>query len=129
MSDRTLTRLTILSAVLGVGELISAVIIAVENYRDSFVPGAVIFGVLFFVGTWLLRSGRVTAGTVLVGVLCVFEVVSFPSFQRHNALDWIYQVAYVVVALIALGMAVALFVSRRRSHDEAGPGRSQSGTA
>jgi hypothetical protein len=129
MFGRTLTTLTVLSAVLAVGEFISAVIIAVESYRDSFAAGAVIFGVLFLIGTWLLRSGRVTAGAVLVGILCLFEVVSFPSFQRHNALDWAFQTVYAVVALIALATAVALLVSRRRSEGGTAAGHSQSGTA
>jgi hypothetical protein len=129
MSSRSLTTLTVLSAVLAVGEFVSAVIIAVESYRDSFAAGAVIFGILFLVGTWLLRTGKVTAGAVLVGVLCLFEVVSFPSFQRHNALDWVYQSVYAVVALIALGTAVALLVTRRRSEGGTTAGHSQSGTA
>jgi hypothetical protein len=128
MQDGTVERLTVLSAVLAVGEFISAVIIAVESYRDSFAAGAVLFGLLFLLGAWLLRSGRVTAGAVLVGLMCVFEIVSFPTFQRHNALDWVYQVAYALVALIALVTSIAVLVARRRSGGIAG-GRSQSGTA
>jgi hypothetical protein len=128
MHDGTVARLTVLSAVLAVGEFISAVIISVESYRDSFAAGAVLFGLLFLVGAWLLRSGRVTAGAVLVGLLCVFEVASFPTFQRHNALDWVFQVVYALVALVALVTSVAVLVARRRSHGGL-EGRSQSGTA
>ena len=115
MRSRMLTSLTVLSIVLAVGEFISAVIIAVENYRDSLPAAGVVFGVLFLIGTWLLRTRRVTAGTVLVGILCLFEVVSFPGWQRHNGLDWAFQTVDVVLALAGLATAVGLFVARRRS--------------
>ena len=91
MSARPLRLLTLLSAVLVVGELISAVIIAAEHYHDAQPVFAVVFAVLFGIGFWLLRSGRVGLGNVVVGVLCLFEIVSFPGWQRHNALDWVFQ--------------------------------------
>jgi hypothetical protein len=115
MPGRTLKALTLLTAVLAVGEFISAVIIAVEDYHDSQPAFGVVFGVLFTVTTWLLRSGRLTAGTAIAGILCLFEVVSYPGWQRHNALDWAFQTAYATVALTALATAAALFVTRRRA--------------
>jgi hypothetical protein len=41
--------------------------------------------------TWLLRSGRVTAGTIFVGLLCLVEVAGVPTYTRHNAGDWVFQ--------------------------------------
>jgi hypothetical protein len=107
--------LTALAVVLAIGEFASAVIIAVENYRGSFAGGGVLFGVLFLVGAWLVRSRYVTAGTVFVGVLCLFEVVVYPGLARHDALDWVFGTGFAVVALAGLATAIALLVTRRRS--------------
>ena len=72
------------------------------------------FGVFFLLATWLLRSGRVTAGAIFVGVLCLFEVVSFSGWARHNALDWIYQTTFALVSLAGLIAAIAVLASRLR---------------
>ncbi|HEX6394286.1 MAG TPA: hypothetical protein VFZ97_12655 [Acidimicrobiales bacterium] len=115
MHSRIVKILTTLAGVLAVGEFVSAVIIAVENYRGSFALGGVVFGLLFLVGVWLLCSRRVTAGTVYIGILCLFEVVQFPGWARHNALDWAFQTIYALIALGGLATAVAVLVTRRRS--------------
>lgn len=115
MHTRILNVLTALAVFLGFGEFASAVIIKVEAYPDSFPAAAVVFGCLFLVGAWLLRGSRVTAGTVLVGILFLFEVVSFPGWTRHNALDWTSQIGFAVVSLAGLVTAIALLVSNRRS--------------
>ena len=115
MQMPTKKSLTLLAAVLAVGEFASAVIIAVENYRGSFAGGGVLFGVLFLVGVWLLRSRHVTTGTIFVGALCLFEVVVYPGLQRHNALDWVFGTVFALVALAGLATAIALLVARRRS--------------
>jgi len=114
MRNRTLITLTALAAALAVGSFVSAAIIAVESYRDSFPLGSAAFGVLFLIGVWLLRSRRVTAGTILVAVLCLFEVVGFAGWQRHGALDWVFQTIYAVVSLAGLIAAIGVFASRRR---------------
>ena len=114
MRNRTLTTLTALAGVLAVGSFVSAVIIAVESYRDSFPLGAAVCGVLFLIGVGLLRTQRVTAGTILVGALCLFEVLGFAGWQRHGALDWAFQTSYAVVSLAGLIAAIGAFVSRRR---------------
>ena len=54
-----------------------------ENYPGSLPLAAVVFGVFFLIATWLLRSGRVMAGAIFTGILCLFEVISFPGWQRH----------------------------------------------
>jgi hypothetical protein len=51
------------------------------------------------------RSGRVTAGAIFAGLLCLFEVVSVPGFTRHNVWDWITQIA--LAGLIAAIMVLA----------------------
>lgn len=115
MSGRRLVTLTLLSAVLAAGEFLSAVIIALEDYPDGQPAFAVAFGCLFLVCLLLLRSGRISGGAVMTGVLCLFEVVSFPGWQRHNALDWTFQVVYAALAATGLALAILVFVSRRRA--------------
>ena len=115
MHTRKLNILTGLAVFLGLAEFVSAVIIKVEAYPDSLPAGAVLFGCLFLVSAWLLRSGRATAGTVVVGILCLFEVIGFPGWTRHNALDWASQIAMAVVSLAGLIAAVTVLVSGRRS--------------
>lgn len=115
MNGRMLTTLTILAGVLGVGEFGSALMIWLEDYPDSVPAIAVVFGVLFFLGAWLLRSGRVRAGAIFVGILCLVEVIGFPGWTRHNAGDWVYQTSYAVVSLAGLIVAIALFAARWRS--------------
>ena len=114
MNGRKLAILTGIAGVLALGEVGSAVIIRLEKYPDSMPLGAVAFAVLFLVGAWLLRSRRVTAGSVLVGLLCLFEVVSFSGWTRHNALDWIYQTSLAVVSLAGLVVAIAVVADRIR---------------
>ena len=115
MPGRTLTALTVLALVLGVGEFGSALMIQLQGYPDAVPAFAVGFGVVFLLGAWLLRRGRVTAGTILVGIFCLLEVVQFPGWTRHNALDWIVQIGFGVVSFLGLILAIAALVARRRS--------------
>jgi hypothetical protein len=115
MRSRSVIILTLVAGVMAIGELGSSIIIAVENYRDSMPLGAVLFAGFFLVAAWLLRRGRVTSGTVFLGLLCLFEVVAFPGWQRHNALDWAYQTIFGAVALAGLAAAIVVLGSRRRS--------------
>jgi hypothetical protein len=85
-----------------------------ENYPGSLPLAAVVFGVFFLIAAWLLRSGRVTAGAIVVGVLCLFEVVSYPGWQKHGALDWTYDTAVGVVALAGLTGAITVLAGRLR---------------
>ncbi len=82
--NRPLSILIKLTLVMAVGECISSVVIAVENYANGVPEFAVLFGALFFTGAWLLCKRRVVAGASLVGVLSLFEIVSFPGWQKHN---------------------------------------------
>jgi hypothetical protein len=113
MKSRELTILTALTVLLALGEFGSAVIIGLG--KDPWGAGfAVIFGGLFLVATWLLRSGRVTAGAVFAGILCLFEIIEYPSWHRHGALDWTYQTAYAIVSLAGLMGVIVVLAERRR---------------
>jgi hypothetical protein len=90
MNDRMIKVLTAIATVLTVGELGSAVMIWRENYPGSLPWAAVVFAVFFGIATWLLRSGRVTAG------------------------DWTTSSAFAVVALAGLITAILVLAARLR---------------
>jgi hypothetical protein len=73
-----------------------------------------VFAAFFAVGALLLRGVHTLAGSIFIGVLCLFEVVSFPGWARHNALDWVYQTTFAVVALAGLIAAIAVLTDRAR---------------
>ena len=114
MNGRKLAILTGIAGVLALGEVGSAVMIWLEKYPDSMPLGAVAFAGFFLIGAWLLRSRRATSGSVLIGLLCLFEVVSFSGWTRHSTLDWIYQTSLAVVSLAGLVVAIAMLADRIR---------------
>ncbi|MEP6598735.1 MAG: hypothetical protein ABJB98_04725, partial [Actinomycetota bacterium] len=105
MNNRTLIAL---AGVLGLGEFVSAAIIWKENYPDAQPLFAVVFGVLFLIGMALVRSGRVVGGAIFIGLLCLFELITFPTWTRRVALDWAYQVSYGALALLGLAAVIAV---------------------
>ena len=101
MNGRKLTTLTAITGVLAVGEFGSAVNIGLG--KDPWGAGfAVAFGLLFALATWLLRRGRVTGGAVFCGVLCLFEIIEFPSWHKHGVLDWAFDSAFAVASVAGL---------------------------
>lgn len=112
MSNRLTTVLLVLITALAVGEFISAVIIWRENYPDSQPLFAVAFGVLYLGALWLVRSGRIAAGAVLSGALFLFEVISFPGWQKHGTADWVLDSVYAALSLAGFLAAVAVLVTR-----------------
>lgn len=114
MNGRTLTVLTIIAGILAVGEFGSSIMIWQENYPGSLPLAAVVFGVFFLIAAWLMRSGRVLAGAVFTGILCLFEVVSFPGWQKHGALDWTTDTVFAVVSLVGLIAAIMVLAARLR---------------
>ena len=122
MNTRELTFLTALAGTLALAEFGSAVIIGLgkDPWGSSF---AVLFGGFFLLATWLLRSGRGGAGAIFAGSLCLFEVIEFPSWHKHDVLDWVYQSAVALVALAGLIAAIAVLAARlrRRAVAEAAP--------
>ena len=114
MNGRTLTVLTTIAGILAVGEFGSSIMIWQENYPGSLPLAAVVFGVFFLIATWLMRSGRVLAGAVFTAILCLFEVISFPGWQKHGALDWTTDTVFAVVSLVGLIAAIIVLAARLR---------------
>src|ERR1017187_8653850 len=114
MNSRKLAILTTLAAILALGEFGSAIMIWQENYPGSLPWGAVVFAVCFLDASWPLRRGGAAAGTVFAGLLCLLEVVEFPSWAKHNALDWTYQTTFALVALAGLIAAITVLADRIR---------------
>lgn len=113
MKSRKLTVLTALTTLLALGEFGSAVIIGLG--RDPWGAGfAVLFGGLFLLATWLLRRGRITAGAIFAGVLCLFEIIEYPSWHKHGTLEWTYQTAYALLSLAGLMGVIVVLAERRR---------------
>ncbi len=114
MNSRKLTVLTALTALLALGEFGSAVIIGLG--KDPWGAGfAVLFGGFLLLATWLLRSGRITAGVIFAGILCLFEIIEYPSWHKHGTLEWTYQTAYALLSLAGL-MSVIFVLAERRRH-------------
>jgi hypothetical protein len=116
MNGRKLTVLTAITAILALGEFASAVMIGLgEDGPDhSGWPFAAAFGVFFVIAAWLLRSGRVAAGAVFAGILCLIEVVSYPSWPKHGAVDWTYNTAFALVSLAGLIGVIMVLAGRLR---------------
>ena len=113
MNGRKLTVLTAFAALLAVGEFGSAVIIGLG--KDPWGAGfGVLFGGLFLLATWLLHSGRITAGAIFAGILCLFEILEYPSWHKHGTLDWTYQTAYALLSLAGLMSVIVVLAERRR---------------
>ncbi len=125
MNTRLTTALTVVTAALALGEFVSSVVIWRENDPDSQPWFAVLFGALFAVAAWLLRSGRVAGGAGLAAALCLFEVADFPTWQKHGALDWATDSVYAVLSLAGLVLAAAVLITRitARRRTPAGTGR------
>jgi len=112
MNTRTLA---ILAGALSLAEIGSAIIIWRENYPDAQPWFAVVFAALFVIGAALVRRARVAVGATLIGMLCLFELVTFPTWTRHGALDWVYQFGCAALALAGLVTTIAVIVNRQRS--------------
>jgi hypothetical protein len=111
MNTSKLSVLFAITGLLAIGEFISAVIIGLGKAGSDTAgwPFAVVFGVLFLLAAGLLRGRRSTAGAVLAGLLCLFEILNYPSWYKHGALDWTVDTVFVIVAVAGLiGVIVAL---------------------
>ena len=116
MNGRKLTVLTAITAILALGEFTSAIMIGLGEVGPdhSGWPFAATFGVFFLIAAWLLRSGRVAAGAIFAGILCLFEILGYPSWYKHGALDWTYETAYALVSLAGLIGVIAVLAGRLR---------------
>lgn len=116
MNTRKLTVLTVITGILALGEFASAIQIGLggDGPDRSGWPFAAVFGVFFVIAAWLLRSGRVTAGAVFAGILCLFEILNYPSWPKHGALDWTTDTAAAVVSLAGLIGVIVVLAGRLR---------------
>jgi hypothetical protein len=116
MNNRKLAALTVITGVLALGEFASAIQIGLggDGPGRSGWPFAAAFGVFFVIAAWLLRSGRVIAGAVFAGILCLFEILNYPSWPKHGALDWTTDTAVAVVSLAGLTSVIVVLAGRLR---------------
>ena len=116
MNGRKLTVLTAITGFLALGEFGSAVLIGLGEYGPdhSGWPGVVAFGVFFLIAAWLLHRGRITAGAIFAGLLCLFEIVTFPSWYKHGALDWTYDAVFILAVLAGLIGVIAVLAGHLR---------------
>jgi hypothetical protein len=116
MNGRTLTFLTAITGFLGLGEFGAAVLIGLGEYGPdkSGWPFVAAFGVFFLIAAWLLRSGRVTAGAIVAGLLSLFQILEFPGWYKHGALDWAYDTVVILASLAGLIGVVMVLAGRVR---------------
>jgi hypothetical protein len=116
MNGRKLSVLTAIAAILALGEFGAAVMIGLGEYGPdhSGWPFVAVFGVFFLIAAWLLRSGRVTAGSVLAGLLSLFTILEFPGLYKHGAVDWTYDIVFVLASLAGLIGAIVVLAGRLR---------------
>lgn len=112
MNTRTLM---VLAIALGLGNPAEAIITSVEHVPDSQPVMLVVMLIPWLVGAELLRRGKVTAGTIVVGLLALLDVVSFPGWKRTSTLDWTAQSIGAAAAAVCLATAVTVLVRRQRS--------------
>lgn len=116
MNTRKLTALTVIAWILALGEFGSAIQIGLggDGPDRSGWPFGAAFGVFFVIVAWLLRRGRITAGAIFAGILCLVEVLTYPSWYKHSALNWTYDTVFAVVALVGLIGAITVLAGRLR---------------
>lgn len=100
--------LAVLAGVLGLGEFATAFTVSTPVF-------AVVFSVLFLAAALLLQRGRVAAGAIIMGLLCLAEVAEFPHWPKHGAADWLTDGGFAVVSLGGLIVTIAVLAVRLRS--------------
>jgi hypothetical protein len=103
------------AVVLAVMEVLSSISIAVESYADAEPLFAVLFAGLFLVAALLAWRGHLTTAAVLLAVLCLFEIVSSPTWTRHNAYDAVSDVVAAALSVGGLVVSVRALVPARRT--------------
>ena len=99
--------LIVLCLVQAVGEFVTAPMIEVWMFSLAF-------GVLFLLAAYLVRRGRVVAGSVVATVLSVFLLANYPFWDKTSAFDWALDTAIAVAAAATLGAVVWALVDRHR---------------
>ena len=88
-----------------------AVLLGLAEFADvfaiSFWEAAAVFSALFLAAAWWTRRGGI-GGPILVAILCVFELQSYPTWDRNGVADWITQSAFAVGSAVCLIVALAV---------------------
>ena len=92
--------------VAGIGEVL-------DSFSIEEPIAALVVAVMFFVGVVLTIRGRL-AGPLIVGFLCLIEVVFVPFYPRDSTSDWIIQISFAVLGAIGVAAVVGVLVERRR---------------
>jgi hypothetical protein len=96
-----------------IGQAVCEVISIFVPPRAPIVIGAV-FG-LFFVGVAVLVRRERLAGSVLGALLGLFLLTQYPTWPKHNALQWAGESVAGALALAALVLSCALLIERLRT--------------
>ena len=99
-------------AVLGAVALVSVVGEVVSAFFIEAPVAALVVAALFLVGWFLLRRGGI-AGVVLIGVLCLIELLGLAFYEREDADDWVLQIVFLWLG--AVGVIAAIGTLRERS--------------
>ena len=89
--------------------------VALEVVSAFFIefPAAALVGAVLFVLAWfLLRRGGM-AGVILVGVLCVIELLGLPFYERRDADDWITQALVLILGVVGVVAVIGALRQRK----------------
>ena len=112
-----------LAVALGLVNPLTALIVTVEDVPNAEPVVLALFVIPWLVGAELIRRGKLTAGAIVVGLLSLVNVVSFPGWTRTSALDWTVQIAAATGAVVCLALAVRTLVRRNRASLPVGAAR------
>jgi hypothetical protein len=99
--------LALIALLLGLGEF-------ADSFTISFWEGPAVVSILFLAGTvWIRRGGK--GGTILVGALCVFELLDFPTWPKHGIGDWAIQIPFVVGSTAGVLLALTVLKQSRNA--------------
>jgi hypothetical protein len=115
------TRILIaLSIVAGLMNPVAAVIAVTQHQKDSEPVMLALFVLPWLAGAYLIRRCKVTAGSLVVGLLALLELAAAPTWQRHTAADWASQSVAVAVVAGCFAGSVTVLLQRYRATRPAG---------
>jgi hypothetical protein len=103
-----------LAVLLGLINPIAAITTAVENTPNSEPVMLALFVIPWLIGAELVRRGKLVVGGVVLSLLSLVNIVSFPGWRRDSAADWTEQIVSGAAAVLCLGLAVTLMARRNR---------------
>ncbi len=75
------------------------------------VMGLAFAGLFVLAASWLRRGGR--SGVLLVGLLCLVEVLGVPFYERPTMLSVLLQAAALVLGMAGVALAALAFHNSR----------------